>query len=378
MEAMDHTYTQQLERDCVQPLKELNAIVSDVCVRRDEWEAAMIDKLKPLQAAVGNLQQSLQQQEAINTQNTSQLFEQLHKLEDRIKSDRFKREINEGNVLNDMSKVEAIVDGQMRTIGETLRLEIVSDNKEEFSSWRRNFEDKIEKIRKANEDNSEKQAILKLSLAELSEEIAKSLAKKLDRKEFKANAKKKDSDVGQPTPITNSIQTSSVRQPDFVSNESRDRNSATNNGTAVVTSSFSKEDRGRLTEVAHRIEELEKKFVASEKDKASSILKSPAVASSGIPQWQLAVGDLTLRLRDEIQRSHEKEKEYLTQLLQDALLSRDKKISTIQSTLAGCALQPTLTSLDKEVVTLKSRVSGEILGARFLWTNNSSAPGEIT
>ena len=54
---------------------------------------------------------------------------------------------------------------------------------------------------------------------------------------------------------------------------------------------------------------------------------SPGAASSGIPQWQLAVGDLTLRLRDEIQRAHEKEKEYLTQLLQDALLSRDKKIS---------------------------------------------------
>jgi hypothetical protein len=51
------------------------------------------------------------------------------------------------------------------------------------------------------------------------------------------------------------------------------------------------------------------------------------VASPGIPQWQLAVGDITLRLRDEIQRSHEKEKDYLTQLLQDALLSRDKKIA---------------------------------------------------
>ena len=70
-----------------------------------------------MQAAVGNLQQSLQQHEAINTQNTSQLFEQLHKLEDRIKSDRFKREINEGNVLNDMSKVEAIVDGVINSRG---------------------------------------------------------------------------------------------------------------------------------------------------------------------------------------------------------------------------------------------------------------------
>ena len=37
---------------------------------------------------------------------------------------------------------------------------------------------------------SEKQAILKLSVAKLSDEIAKSLAKKLDRKEFKAIAAK--------------------------------------------------------------------------------------------------------------------------------------------------------------------------------------------
>ena len=54
MEAMDHTYMQQMERDCVRPLKELNAVVSDVCVRRDEWEAAMNDKVcmyiaKPLE-----------------------------------------------------------------------------------------------------------------------------------------------------------------------------------------------------------------------------------------------------------------------------------------------------------------------------------------
>ena len=70
-----------------------------------------------MQAVVGNLQQSLQQQEVIHTQKTSQLFEQLHKLEDRIKSDRFKREINEGNVLNDMAKVEAVVDGVIHSRG---------------------------------------------------------------------------------------------------------------------------------------------------------------------------------------------------------------------------------------------------------------------
>ena len=45
MEAMDHTYMQQVERECIRPLKELNAIVSDVCVRRDEWEAAMNEKV---------------------------------------------------------------------------------------------------------------------------------------------------------------------------------------------------------------------------------------------------------------------------------------------------------------------------------------------
>ena len=45
---------------------------------------------------------------------------------------------------------------------------------------------------------SEKQAILKLSVAELSDEIAKSLAKKLDRKEFKAIAAKDNTRAALP------------------------------------------------------------------------------------------------------------------------------------------------------------------------------------
>ena len=155
------------------------------------------------------LQQSIQQQEATHSQKTSQLSEQLHSLEDKLRSDRFKREINEGNVLNDIAKVEAVVDGvinsrglgqvdqlsvdialsknneyilqvlyvcpmyaylcmyvctvrlsnycnpyqQLRTMGETLRFEIVSDSKEEFNSWRRKVEEKIENVRQASTDN---------------------------------------------------------------------------------------------------------------------------------------------------------------------------------------------------------------------------------
>ena len=38
-------------------------------------------------------------------------------------------------------------------MGETLRFEIVSDSKEEFNSWRRKVEDKIEQIRKASSDS---------------------------------------------------------------------------------------------------------------------------------------------------------------------------------------------------------------------------------
>jgi hypothetical protein len=74
-------------------------------------------QLKPLQATMTLLQQSIQQQEATHSQKTSQLSEQLHSLEDKLRSDRFKREINEGNVLNDMAKVEAVVDGVINSRG---------------------------------------------------------------------------------------------------------------------------------------------------------------------------------------------------------------------------------------------------------------------
>ena len=80
--------------------------------------------------------------------------------------------------------------------------------------------------------------------------------------------------MGQPTPIANNIHPGSIRQPDFSARDNRNSNSATNNGNVVVSSSFNKEDRGRLTDVSRRIEELEKKFAATEKDKStSSILK---------------------------------------------------------------------------------------------------------
>jgi hypothetical protein len=42
---------------------------------------------------------------------------------------------------------------QLRTMGETLRFEIVSDSKEEFNSWRRKVEEKIENVRQASTDN---------------------------------------------------------------------------------------------------------------------------------------------------------------------------------------------------------------------------------
>ena len=38
-------------------------------------------------------------------------------------------------------------------MGETLRFEIVSDSKEEFNSWRRKVEEKIENVRQASTDN---------------------------------------------------------------------------------------------------------------------------------------------------------------------------------------------------------------------------------
>ena len=125
---------------------------------------------------------------------------------------------------------------------------------------------------------SEKQATLKLSVAELSYEIAKSLAKKLDRKEFKAIAatkkvvyhieyitcimypisedesnreekkgieteqcdssskKKQNNDFGQPTPLRNSIDTSNIRQPDFSIMENKNNHIRTSNGNLLPIS----------------------------------------------------------------------------------------------------------------------------------------------
>ena len=82
--------------------------------------------------------------------------------------------------------------------------------------------------------------------------------------------KKQNSDLGQPTPLRNSIDTSNIRQqPDFSIMEKKNNHIRTSNGngSSSVAHSLNKEDSGRLADVCRRIEEVERKIAATEKEK---------------------------------------------------------------------------------------------------------------
>ena len=83
--------------------------------------------------------------------------------------------------------------------------------------------------------------------------------------------KKQNSDLGQPTPLRNSIDTSNIRQPDFsiMENNLTFHSIGTSNGhiSSSVAHSLNKEDSGRLADVCRRIEEVERRIAATEKEK---------------------------------------------------------------------------------------------------------------
>ncbi len=81
--------------------------------------------------------------------------------------------------------------------------------------------------------------------------------------------KKQSSDLRQPTPLRNSIDTSNIRQPDFSNMEKKNNHIRTSNGSgsSSVAHSLNKEDSGRLADVCRRIEEVERKIAATEKEK---------------------------------------------------------------------------------------------------------------
>ena len=81
--------------------------------------------------------------------------------------------------------------------------------------------------------------------------------------------KKQNSDLGQPTPLRNSIDTSNIRQPDFSIMENKNNHIRTSNGNSnfSVAHSLNKEDSGRLADVCRRVEEVERRIAATEKEK---------------------------------------------------------------------------------------------------------------